>query len=130
MRIYIVSYLIITYVTNAIFVFVFSSLLGKVESQNFFQFLASSVYYVFPYTAINFLLTGIASCYLIKIILERKKIIALLPLVLIVLLDILIFIQFFNSSELSIIFLRIGFVLLSYLALYLSVNFNRFIVKS
>jgi len=125
MKVYLIAYLIIVYIVNTVFVFIFSSLLGKTIEQTFFQFIASSVYYVLPYTLINFVLTGIASCYLIKMIFERRKFILLLLLLLLLLFDTLLFIQFFNNSDFSIVTLRIGFIIVSYLMLLFAVLFLR-----
>ena len=129
MRVYIISYLIIAYVVNTVFVYTFSSLLGQMYSQDFFEFLASSIYYVFPYTLINFVLTGIVTCYLMRLVLEKRRLVAAGALLMVLLLDLLIFVQFFNNSELLIMLVRVGFVVASYWILYFTINFNRFLTK-
>jgi len=126
MWIYIMIYFIVTYITNSVFVFLFTSLLGKVESENIFQFVASSFPYVLPFTIINLVIVGIASCYLIKAVLEKGRLIALLPLILTASLDVLIAIDFFNNRDLSIILIRIALVSTSYVTLFFGIKIIRF----
>ena len=122
MKKYLISYLIISYIMNTIFVFVFSTMFGKTSSIDFARFLPSSIFYVLPYTLMVFVLVGIGACYLIKLIHEEKKYLLFIPLLFLTGLDAVIFVQFFNNSELSIILIRIAFLISSYLALYLVVN--------
>lgn len=122
MKKYLISYFIISYIMNTIFVFVFSVMFGKTSSIDFARFLPSSIFYVLPYTLIFFVLVGIGTCYLVKLIYERKKYLFFVPLLLLTGLDTVVFVQFFNNSELSIILIRTGFLISSYLALYLVVS--------
>jgi hypothetical protein len=125
MKRYLVSYFVIAYLINTVFVYTFTALLGEADSVNFFRFLSSSVPYVLPFTVINFVVTGIASCYFIKIILEKRKLVAVLALLVVLLIDLLIFVQSFNNNDQLIIAIRVAFVLASYLALFLVINFSR-----
>lgn len=129
MRVYSIFYLIITYFVNSLFLFIYTSIGGKVESENILQFLSSSFAYVIPYTLINFILTGIASIYFLKLVSEKKKYLLLLPLLLALPLDILFFTLFFNNTDTLIICIRAMLILLSYCLLYYSVNFYRWTKK-
>lgn len=122
MKKYIISYLIISYIMNTLFVFVFSVMFGDTSSIDFARFLPTSVFYVLPYTLITFVLVGIGVCYLIKLVYEKRKYLLFIPLLFLTGLDALIFVQFFNNNELSIILIRVAFLISSYLALYLVIN--------
>lgn len=89
---------------------------------DFTRFLPASIFYVLPYTLIIFILVGIGVCYFIKLIYEIRQYLMVIPLILLTGLDVLIFVQFFNNSELSIILVRVGILISSYLALYLIIN--------
>jgi hypothetical protein len=117
-----IGHFIVMYVVNTIFVFTFTFLFGEFAEVGIPKLIASSIFYVLPYTLINFVITGFATCYLIRIIVENKKNIAALLLLLITGIDVWLFVQFFNNGELLIVLIRAGFVWVSFIATYLLVR--------
>lgn len=102
----------IMYSINTLFVFVFSLLNGQLENINFIKFLPSSIFYVLPYTVIDFLLVGVAVSYLLK---NMRIPFVIIPLIFLTILDVVVFIQFFNNSKMSMILIRVLLLLTSYL---------------
>jgi len=100
------------YSINTLFVFVFSLLNGQLENINFIKFLPSSIFYVLPYTVIDFLLVGVAVSYLLK---NMRIPFVIIPLIFLTILDVVVFIQFFNNSKMSMILIRVLLLLTSYL---------------
>lgn len=124
MRIYLIRFFLISIITNTLFQFAFTSMGGEMNV-NLLVFLGTSFSYMFPYTIVNFILTGIISCFFIKKIIENK-LVAIFPLFFLIFLDISIFKQFYNTFDLSMILIRIGFVLMSYLLLYFNIRWMIF----
>ncbi|GAA4824071.1 hypothetical protein GCM10023331_05710 [Algivirga pacifica] len=122
MKKYLILYLIISFFMNTLFLFVFSILFGNLYSIDLSRFLSASIFHVLPFTLITFVVVGIGVCYFTNLIIKKKKFLLFIPLVVLTGVDAFIFVQFFNTSDLPKVLMRMVFLISSYLVLYLMIK--------
>lgn len=101
------------YLTNAVFVYLFTYFNGHLQS-NFLKFVFESIFYVLPYTLVNYIFVGLGSLYYLNREGSKFKYPTWLALIFLAFIDIVIFSRFFNNSDFLNILLRIVMTVLSY----------------
>jgi|GEM_PF-5743976 len=95
------------YLFNAVSVYLFSLRYGQANSYNFFGFLISSVFYVLPYTLISFVLIGVVTIFLMRLLFYDKIFLVLIPLIFITIIDGFLFKVFFTFTDSVMVLIRI-----------------------